>query len=65
MGRHASAIWLNYFEVFNENSFKQRKAFFSDPIIQFLWSRFIKNIATKFTEYLMQISGKDMDESKR
>ena len=40
MGRNAKAIWENYFEVFNENSYKRRKAFFCDPIVQFLWSKF-------------------------
>ena len=33
MGKDAEEIWLNYFEVFNENSEKQRHCFFSTPLI--------------------------------
>ena len=33
MGRHATDIWDNYYEIFNENSLVQRRQFFSDPLV--------------------------------
>ena len=40
MGEYAKAILSEYYEIFNENSKSQRVAFFSDNIVQFLWSKF-------------------------
>lgn len=33
MGKHSKAIWHSYFEIFNENSSRQRIAFFRDELI--------------------------------
>jgi len=40
MGIHAATIWRDFFEIFNENSHKERQEFFSNKLIQFLWSKF-------------------------
>ena len=40
MGEYAKEIRSEYYEIFNENSKSQRVAFFSDNIVQFLWSKF-------------------------
>jgi len=65
MGKHASEVWLNYFEVFNENSSNQRRSFFSDPIIQYLWSNFRANYGFQLEQYLYKIRASDMDEVKK
>ena len=65
MGKYASDVWLNYFEVFNENSSNQRRAFFSDPLIQYLWSKFRANYRLQLEQYISKIRNSDMDESKK
>lgn len=40
MGQNAQIVWDRYYEVFNENSTRDRITFFSDPLIQYLWTQF-------------------------
>ena len=40
MGKYHKDILTRYYEIFNENSKSQRIGFFSDPVVQFLWSKF-------------------------
>ena len=40
MGKYRNEILSSYYEIFNENSKSQRVKFFSDPLVQFLWSKF-------------------------
>lgn len=40
MSQNAQFIWDRYYEVFNENSTRDRVTFFSDPLIQYLWTMF-------------------------
>ena len=65
MGKFAEVVWLNYFEVFNENSEKQRHIFFSDPIIQFLWAKFVKSPGYKLNELLAGLTDFPNDAAKR
>lgn len=44
MGRYASIVWRDYFVIFNENSFNERKNFFNDSIIRFLWQKFLNQV---------------------
>mmetsp|Transcript_11276 Transcript_11276/g.13300 ORF Transcript_11276/g.13300 Transcript_11276/m.13300 type:complete len:83 (-) Transcript_11276:128-376(-) len=52
MGKHMNDIWVNFFEVFNENSSRQREIFFSCPLVQFLWSSFRNSSCYKLQELL-------------
>ena len=59
MGEHHKEILTRYYEIFNENSKNQRVAFFSDPVVQFLWSRFSGKHADSI------LNGADTDLDKR
>ncbi len=65
MGKFAEVVWLNYFEIFNENSEKQRHTFFSDPIIQFLWAKFVKSPGYKLNEVLASLTDSPKDVAKK
>lgn len=54
MGPKSKQIWDKYFEIFNENCDRDRLEFFSDPLIQFLWSRFSSSCAKEINEQLVK-----------
>ena len=59
MGEHHKEILTRYYEIFNENSKNQRIAFFLDPVVQFLWSKF----SAKHADSILY--GDDTDPDKR
>ena len=40
MDSQPSHLWVDFFEIFNENSRKLRVKFFRNTFVQFLWNRF-------------------------
>ena len=59
MGEYHKDILASYYEIFNENSKSQRIDFFSDPLVQFLWSKF----SVKHADSILP--GADEDPDKR
>ena len=59
MGEYHKDILASYYEIFNENSKSQRINFFSDPIVQFLWSKFSEKHADSI------LPGPEDDPDKR
>ena len=59
MGEYHKDILFSYYEIFNENSKSQRFKFFSDPIVQFLWSKFSEKHADSI------LPEADIDPDKR
>ena len=65
LDKHANDIWLQYYAIFNENNKKERKAFFSDQIIQFLWPKFYDKNEAQVTDYLKRFKESDMNPIKK
>lgn len=65
MGRDAATIWRDFFEVFNENSHKERQDFFSHKLIQFLWSKFRVNAKQEFFELIGKVQATSDDCGKK
>jgi len=57
MQAHLSTIMQNFFFVFNENSRVLRIGFFSDPLVQVLWTRFLKQETEMVRSILQQVLG--------
>jgi len=65
MGKHATTIWRDFFEVFNENGHKERKDFFSNNLIQFLWSKFRTGARQEFFELICKVQTTSDDPGKK
>ena len=65
LDKHANDIWLKYYAIFNENNKKERKAFFSDQIIQFLWPKFYQKNEAQIIEYLQKFKETSMNPIKK
>ena len=57
MQAHLGTIMQTFFFVFNENSRVLRVGFFSDPLVQLLWSRFLKQETDMVRSSLQQVLG--------
>ena len=56
LGKHCQNIRQNYFNIYFENSSKKRLIFFSEPLIQHLWSLFRSNCGNVFREYIAEVT---------
>jgi len=52
MAPYEEELWPLFYEIFIDNSRKQRVQFFSDPLVQFLWAKFKIGAHRKIREYL-------------
>ena len=64
MGRNSVEIWQKYFDVFKENNLRKRQSFFSDPLIQFLWSKFKMDFRMELIEKLATICDSQVNDAK-
>lgn len=57
-------IYFKFFHIFNENSKKTRIEFFRDPLVQHLWSHYIKNCKQEFEKFIRQMRQQNMGEQR-
>ena len=57
-------IQPKFFDIFYENSKKTRLAFFNDPLVQLLWSRFRAQCKEDFSAYIKDVHAENMGKLK-
>ena len=58
MGSYVEDLWPRFFQVFNDSNQKYRINFFSEPIVHFLWGKFIVDKPHIVSEHIM-MAGKN------
>ena len=64
MQRHLSDIQPKFFDIFYENSKRTRLAFFNDPLVQHLWTKFRTQCKADFSAYIKEIYAQDQGKLK-
>ena len=55
MGTSLQFIKPNFFEIFHENTKEARIAFFSDKLVQFLWTKFKNERKQEIKDHIEQL----------
>ena len=55
MNKHPSHLWVDFFEIFNENSRKLRVKFFKNQLVQFMWARFRSEYRSQILDCLEKV----------
>ena len=63
MQPYINDLWPKFFQVFNNSNQKYRLKFFSDPLVHFLWARFINEQPQVVQEYVQIASQNGSNES--
>ena len=48
-------IWQQFFEIFSDNSNLQREKFFREPLISYLWGKFVEQCGKEITEMMQKV----------
>ena len=49
---YQSDLWPIYFKIFNETNSKYRRRFFAEPLVKFLWTKFIACKEDEIVQYV-------------
>ena len=52
MAQHIDDLWPRYFQVFNDSNQRYRLSFYTEPLVQFLWGKFIVEKPHIVAEYV-------------
>jgi len=62
MKPYQESIWPQFFDIFSDNKFEQRVAFFQEELVHFLWNVFRNDNAEEIQHYLDSLAS-DNNES--
>ena len=63
MEPYINDLWPKFFQVFNNSNQKYRLKFFSDPLVHFLWTRFVSEQPQVVQEYVQIASQTGSNDS--
>ena len=53
-------IWERFFEIFTDSRYQLREKFFQEPLIRFLWVKFVECCSKEITEIIGDSHNKDL-----
>ena len=53
------SIWDQFYSIFNDNSLHRREAFFQEPLIEFLWTKYRRHCAKEIRQTINELNFSD------